>query len=750
MTSPKPVSNSAPIPANEAERLMALYRYRVLDTPPEMAFDRITALASRLFQVPIALVSLVDQSRAWFKSCLGFSQTEVKRDETICSFAVLYNDVMVVLDPQQDPRFSCNPFVLSEPGLRFYAGAPLITPDGFNLGTLCLLDTEPHSDFSAEQQTTLLDLAAMVVDELELRLSALRIAQSDAAMLEITQGVSAATGEAFFYALVQHFAKVLNVDYAYIGLLHQTSQGADQIRTLAVSAHGEIAANFEYLLADTPCQEVLRQRRLCCYPHNVQDLFPQAPLLRPLQIQSYVAIPFYNSAGQPLGLLGIMHCQPLDNVQLAEYLLPIFALRIVAELERQQAEQQQAEMLLREQEARQQAEVANRIKDEFLAVLSHELRTPLSPILGWTQLLKSGKCRPDRMQQALETIERNAKLQTQLIEDLLDMSRILRGKLTLEILPVDLQSVVEAAVETVQLAAEAKAMVLQVNYTDPVQVMGDRARLQQVIWNLLSNAIKFTPEGGKIVVTVQRQPPDQLDCSDHSLEYSSDYGTEQASTPRPDYVEITVADTGKGIRPDFLPHVFDTFRQADSTTTRQFGGLGLGLAIVRQIVELHGGTVWAESSGEGQGACFTIRLPLSAPVAPLPLDPHVADYNLDAMQILVIDDDADSRELITFILEEAGALVQSVSSGTEALQWLQAAVPDCIISDIGMPELDGYQLMQMLRADHKTCSVPAIALSAYAGEYNQRQAQAAGFQKHMAKPADPTVLVQTVASLRQG
>lgn len=737
-----PTPTPGPIPANETERLMALYRYRVLDTPPEAAFDRITALASRLFQVPIALVSLVDQSRAWFKSCFGFSQTEVKRDETICSFAVLYDNVLVVLDPQQDPRFCCNPFVLSEPGLRFYAGAPLITPDGYNLGTLCLLDTEPHSDFTADQQATLLDLATLVVDELELRLSIMRIAQSDAAMLQITQGVSAATGEAFFYALVQHFAKVLDMDYTYIGLLEQTPSGSEQIRTIAVSAHGEITANFDYPLEKTPCQDVLRQRKLCCYPHNVQALFPEAPLLAPLQVQSYVAIPFYNSAGQPLGLLGLMHCQPLDNVQLAEYLLPIFALRIVAELERQQAEQRQAEMLLREQEARQQAEAANRIKDEFLAVLSHELRTPLSPILGWTQLLKAGKCSPERTQQALDTIERNAKLQTQLIEDLLDMSRILRGKLMLDKLPVNLHTVVESAVETVRLAAEAKAMSLQVTCCDgPVQVMGDPARLQQVVWNLLSNAIKFTPEGGHIEVNLEPLCLGQPNAQSYDLA--------QTSEANSNYAQITVTDTGRGIAPDFLPYVFDTFRQADSTTTRRFGGLGLGLAIVRQIVELHGGSVWAESPGEGQGSRFVIRLPLATVALPPTAAPVAAVQSLEAMQILVVDDDADSRELILFILEAAGALVHCVSSAAAALAWLETTLPDCIISDLGMPELDGYQLMQKIRANARTRSLPAIALSAYAGEYNQQQAKLAGFQQHLAKPVDPAALVQLVASLSE-
>ncbi|NHC36790.1 sensor histidine kinase, partial [Scytonema millei] len=440
--SPKPTLTT-PVPANETERLAALHRYKILDTPPEAAFDRITTLAARLFNVPIALVSLLDESRAWFKSSYGFEGREVKRNDTICSFAVLSDEILVALDTQQDSRFSCNPFVQSDPGVRCYIGAPLITHDGFNLGTLCLLDTQPRESFSLEQQATLNDLAAMVVDELELRLAAHRIAQTDAAMLEITQGVSGVTGEAFFYALVQHFAKALGVDYAYIALL--VDRDEETLRTIAVYARGQIVENFEYLLRDTPCKEVIQQQKLCCYPQSVQALFPHAPLLAPLQVESYIAVPFYDSLGTPLGLLGMMDGKRLENIQLAEFLLPVFALRIAAELERQRASEQQAQVLAREQAARQQAETANRIKDEFLAVLSHELRSPLNPILGWAKLLRNGKLDTTRSARALLTIERNAQLQAQLIDDLLDISRILRGKLTLAVAPIELSLVITAA-----------------------------------------------------------------------------------------------------------------------------------------------------------------------------------------------------------------------------------------------------------------------------------------------------------------
>lgn len=563
-------------PEADAERVRALHRYNILDTPTEVAFDRITNLAARLFNIPIALVSLVDESRTWFKSCHGFGLREVPRDDSICSFALLYNDVLVIPDTHKDERLACTPFAIAQPDLRFYAGAPLITHDGYNLGTLCLIDRQPHEDLNPEQRATLADLAAMVVDELELRLAAQKIAQTDAALLEITQGVSAATGQAFFDELVQHFARVLAIDHVYIGQLVDSTEAA--IQTIAVCGHGQKAENFDYLLHDTPCEQVLRSRKLCCYPRQVQSLFPNTPLLAPLNVESYVAVPFFDSNENPLGLLGVMHGKPLENVQLAESLLTIFALRIATELERVRVSEA-------ERAAREQAETANRIKDEFLAILSHELRTPLSPILGWTKLLRAGKVKPENQDKALETIERNAQLQIQLIGDLLDVSRILRGTFDLEVKSVNLAWVISAAIKTIRLAAEAKKIQLHTMVEPSTPgVSGDASRLQQVVWNLLSNAVKFTPEGGRVEVRLSQ------------VERSA---------------QLQIIDTGKGIETDFLPCVFDLFRQADSATTRKFGGLGLGLAIVRQIVELHGGSVQAESQGEGQGATFTLTLPLN-------------------------------------------------------------------------------------------------------------------------------------------
>ena len=568
--------------SNEAERLEALQRYHILDTPTEIAFDRITTLAARLFEMPIVLVSLLDDSRAWFKSSYGFDLCEVARGDSICNFSLISKDILVVPDALRDDLFADNPFVVGEPGVRFYAGAPLITHDGYNLGTLCLIDSNPREALSESQKATLVDLAAMVIDELELRLAAKKIAQTDAALLTVTQGVSTVIGNAFFQALVQHFAKVLDVDYVYIGLLVDHKDEA--IQTIAVCAQGQISKNFNYSIKDTPCKAVIEKRAICCYPRRVQAQFPDAPLLAPLNIESYIAIPFFDSAGSVIGLLSVMDSKPLENVHLAESLLAIFALRIATELERQQTEEDRTQLLAREQQARAQAETANRMKDQFLAVLSHELRTPLNPILGWAKLLRSRSFDPAKTEKALETIERNALLQTQLIDDLLDISRIVQGKLSLTIADVDLTVTIRSAIDTLQLAAQAKTIAVEFESPSlPIWVSGDANRLQQVVWNLLSNAIKFTPAGGQIVIDLQTAD---------------------------DQAQVQVSDTGKGIVPEFLPFVFESFRQADSTTTRQFGGLGLGLAIVRQLVESHGGTVKADSLGEGQGATFTLKLPL--------------------------------------------------------------------------------------------------------------------------------------------
>ncbi|MEG4091641.1 ATP-binding protein [Microcoleus sp. Pol12B4] len=395
------------------------------------------------------------------------------------------------------------------------------------------------------------------------------------------------------------------------------------------------------------------------------------------------------------------------------------------------------ELLMREQIIRADAEAANRAKDQFLSILSHELRTPLNAILGWSTMLRQKNLSEDKVARALETIERNAKSQAQLIEDILDVSRIITGKLRLRVRPVNLLPVIESAIESVQLAAEAKSIRLQsVLDSEAGPLLGDADRLQQVVWNLLSNALKFTPKDGRVQIRLQR-------VNSH--------------------VEITVSDTGAGISSDFLPFVFDRFSQHDSTTTRSYGGLGLGLAIVRQLVELHGGTVTVVSPGIGQGTTFTVKLPVMIihlpPSAPEPLNSLVeangrfqTSPTLEGLQILVVEDEADALELLSTILGKYGADVIAVASVKEALTIIETATdrsPDVLVSDIGMPDEDGYSLIRKLRQleAQRGGRLPAIALTAYARNDDRQQALLAGFQMHLTKPVDAAELVAVVASL---
>ena len=976
MSNALPQTPITPVPANETERLRALYRYRVLDTSPEVAFDRITKLAARLFEVPTALISLVDESRAWFKSAVGFDAYEVSRDATLCSFAVLTNEPLIVPDARLDDRFACNPFVQSEPGVRFYAGAPLRTEDGFNLGTLCLLDAQPRDPLSADQQATLVDLAAMVVDELDLRLAADQIIQADAALQETNVQLETALTAGSTYVwrwnilanrvvVNTAFARLFGVDPAiatteglpidfFIGSIHEedrdrvsaavqraietgevytaeyrvctatgeerwlTARGQveydsagkpiafpgaladiserkaaeadrdrffqlshdmlaiidrdgyftqlnpaftetlgysiqtltaqpfiefvhpdDRVRTLAeaeIIARGNPTVGFEnryrtqngvyrwiswnvvpfaeqellycvardvtdrkrteaklkasndqlkllsttaneLLLNENPkaflanlfavvstylglevyfnylfdeeqqrlqlhayggisdkiaesantlelgqgiCGCALQQRQPIVVESALDSDSPLALPLKAIGVRAYASHPLI-VGDRVLGTLGL-GTRARDRFTPGElHIMRVISDQVAVALERSRlviALEKRAEALAQ----------TNRVKDEFLAVLSHELRSPLNPILGWTSLLKKGKLNPAQQAKALETIERNAKLQVQLIADLLDISRIMQGKLTLAATSVSLAFVISSALETVRLAAEAKNIQISLELDATVApISGDATRLQQVVWNLLTNAVKFTPSGGQI--TVELQQLDQL-------------------------AQIRVRDTGLGIDPDFLPHVFEYFRQADSTSTRKFGGLGLGLAIVQQIVEMHGGTIEVASLGENQGATFTVQLPVGRQgvlAIAEPTEAKAANTNnvLSNLKILVVDDDPDAREFQAFLLEQSGATVTAVASGAAALEVIDRAIPDILVSDIGMAEMDGCMLIEKIRdrSSDQGGNVRAIAVTAYARDLERQKALQSGFQRCITKPVEPEILIEAIVDL---
>ncbi|HVT89055.1 MAG TPA: ATP-binding protein, partial [Tepidisphaeraceae bacterium] len=392
------------------------------------------------------------------------------------------------------------------------------------------------------------------------------------------------------------------------------------------------------------------------------------------------------------------------------------------------------ELLSAERAARAQVEHISRMKDEFLATLSHELRTPLTAILGWSQIIKNAKQDPVMLSEGVGVIERNARAQAKLIDDLLDMSRIISGKIRLDVQRVDLAGVVNAAIESALPSAQAKGVHLR-KVLDPLTgpIAGDPNRLQQIIWNLLSNAVKFTSRDGKVDVLLER-------VNSH--------------------VQITVSDTGQGISPEFLPHVFDRFRQADSSTTREFGGLGLGLAIVKQLVELHGGNINVASGGKGLGATFTVTLPLAAmrhgdeprehPTSSnIGVSAGLEGISLKGVKVMVVDDEHDARQLIQRLLVEREADVLVAESASRALEILQDESPDVLLSDIGMPQMDGYEFIRKVRSlpFEKGGRTPAVALTAFARSEDRTRAMMAGYQVHLAKPVEPQELVATVASI---
>ncbi len=484
----------------------------------------------------------------------------------------------------------------------------------------------------------------------------------------------------------------------------------------------QIAQEIEYLeFGQAICGTVAQQ---CCQitlSNIPQSTEPKAELLRSLGLQAYSGQPLMVQ-GQLLGTLCFGSHSRVSFTPNEAALLQTVCDQMAIAMER-------ARLIASLQEQTQQLMEANRLKDDFLATLSHELRAPLTAMLGWAQMLRSRELDEATTVRALEIIDRNARAQKQLIEDLIDVSRIISGKLSLQFRICDLAAIIEVVIDAVRPGAEAKGIQLQSKLApDARLVSGDSDRLQQAVWNLLSNAIKFTPKGGQVFVSLQR-------C--------------QFQT------KLLVKDTGIGIKPDFLPHVFERFRQADAKSTRSYGGLGLGLAITHHLVELHGGKIGVESAGEGQGATFRIELPLVADSPSLIYGKRVGmvaeeevlgkEVSLAGLLVLVVDDEADVREFLNAVLLNAQAEVQTAASVKEALTAIAQWQPHLIVSDIAMPEEDGYSLLRQMQL--RGVNIPAIALTAYAGAEERARSLQAGFQLHLSKPIKPGELVEAIASL---
>ncbi len=459
-----------------------------------------------------------------------------------------------------------------------------------------------------------------------------------------------------------------------------------------------------------------------------------------LPVRSYLALPVTLRSGQVIGGLFFGHKEPDVFTDRAERLIVGIAAQAAIAIDNarlyqdaKSAAEDRLRLLDAERAARNEVERVSLMKDEFLATLSHELRTPLNAVLGWSELLLGRIQEGDESRRGLETIARNARAQAQLIEDLLDMNRIVSGKIRLDVQRLELAPILEVAIDSIRPSADAKALVIR-KTIDPHAgaLFGDPNRLQQIVFNLLTNAVKFTPKGGKIDVLLEA-------VNSH--------------------VDLTIHDTGIGVTPEFLPHLFERFRQADSSTTRRYGGLGLGLSIVKQLVELHGGTVRAQSAGAGQGTTFIVSLPLRAiqepsvprehPATGKSVSTRVPEVSLAGIKVVVIDDEPDARELVKIVLADAGAEVLVGSCAEEGLDLVKERRPDVIVSDIGMPGRDGYEFIRDVRALAPDIGgrTPAIALTAFARSEDRTRAMLAGYQVHMSKPIEPHELIATIKSI---
>lgn len=593
----------------------------------------------------------------------------------------------------------------SHPAMQGWLAAPLTGRDGKSIGVIQLSD-KYEGEFTESDEAIIVQLAQMAsvaIENSRLYRAAKEAQEELHRQLQFTSAITNSLGEGVYAIDSAGCVTFLNpAAEQMLGFSKAELLGKNMHETI----HFQRADNSQISAEDCQVLAVLRSRKTVS---NDLDVFT---------CKNGTVLPVAYTASPIL----------VDN--------QITGAVIVFQdiTERKRAEKEREQLLIREQASRAQAQEANRIKDEFLSTVSHELRTPLNAMLGWVQMLRSGKLNEAAVARALEVIERNARSQNQLIEDLLDVSRIISGKMRLNVRPIELAPIINGAIDSVRLAAEAKAIQLTC-VLDPAGglIAGDPDRLQQVVWNLLSNAIKFTPKGGYVTVQLERINSN---------------------------VEVSVSDTGIGISPEFLPYVFERFRQAEGATTRSHGGLGLGLAIVRHLVELHGGTIHADSPGEGQGATFTVKFPLTAvrmhPSSRAQISPNgfsevaVDDcQKLDHLQVLVVDDEADARELLTTVLEQCGAKVTAVASVEEALKVIEWSKPDVLVSDIGMPEEDGYSLIGKVRAreTQKGERIPAAALTAYARAEDRKRALLAGFQTHLPKPVEPAELIAVVASL---
>jgi len=679
---------------DEEARLSVLYRYRILETPKEEEFDDIVALVAQMLNAPIAAVNLIDRHRQWFKAEIGLGVREMPLDDSICKFALLQSGGMVIPDLTEDERFSCNPLVSDGPNLRFYAGELLNTAEGLPLGTLCVLDTKPRPEGLTDQQRFALKaLAKQVMGQLELRFAlheqAILIEQQKATQLALAVEEQSAT-EAI--SVVRGAERALRESEAKFRIITNVMP-----QMVWATQPGEETDYFNDRILEFTGQakEALTGPGWANYIHP--DDLPKA----------YSEWQHALATGKPLeSEYRLLHHS-------GEYR---WVLGRALPYQKEDGTSQWMGTFTDIQDQKMTAEqlqLTNERKDEFLAMLAHELRNPLAPVANAVQLLRISAKNENRVQEITSIVERQVKHMTELVNDLLDVSRIARGLVDLHRVAVDLKMVVAQAIEQVRPLIEAKGHTLYTTISAKhATVIGDQTRLIQALSNILTNAAKYTPNGGHIKLSF---------C---------------VSTNE---VKISVQDNGVGIDAPLLPYVFDLFTQAQRTPDRAQGGLGLGLTLVKRIIELHEGNVIAESAGCGQGSTFSVLLPLApANDMPniLPESGSAATVPANAQRILLVDDNTDAAQSLAMLLEGYGHEVTVESNGLKGLEAALSFLPQIIILDIGLPDFNGYELAKRLRAEVETKHTVLVALTGYGQEEDKALAKAAGFDCHLVKPVD--------------
>jgi PAS domain S-box-containing protein len=666
--------------ANE-KRLAVLHQYRVLDTPPETAYDDIAQLAAFICGTPMATVTFVDKERQWYKSEIGLGVKETPADVSICAHALLHKDVLVVPDTLEDERFRNNPYVTGQPGIRFYAGSPLISPGGFVLGTLCVLDYVPKT-LSEKQMEALRTLARQVMTLLELR----RLVTEKDVTLEQQRKLEVAvrrSEERFRFTTEATGITLFNQDrdlrYTWVDNVIPGSSSSDVIGKTDLQLLNNIEDLSQLVQAKRHVLKMGEGTRL-----ELVDLRPDGTR----QYHEVVLEPIRDEAGDVVGLMGAS-----TNIT-----------------ERKLAEQQLAQ-------AKQEADAANRAKDRFFAVLSHELRAPLHPALMIAASLAGDEQMPERFREDIQLVHRNIELEANLIDSMLDLTRIANGKLELHVQRLDLEQILSDCVAMCRSEAAAKSIELVLECGAAHHgVSGDSPKLQQVFGNIVRNAIKFTPRGGRVEV--------------------------RSSIGADGKLRVEVADTGVGIDPEVLPKVFEAFEQGRSAVTREFGGLGLGLAICKGIVGAHGGKISAASAGKGKGTTMTVELPVSeaAPVeAKMAAPQEMAGPG--SLKILLVEDHEDTLRAMARLLRKLEHSVITATCVVDALDAADKNEFDLVISDLGLPDGTGLELMRSM-LEKRPCK--GIALTGYGMESDIDSTRLAGFNAHLTKPVNFQALASAI------